>query len=316
MVSRVLICLAFAGVLSRAQTETKPAQPGAAGNAVKPATASEPQERQPPNVRAWNLLMKEVGSDNPDHRKQAVVAIGSIGLAAEAIEILEKALHDKDPAVRQTAAAMLGEMKSHKSTEALQNALGDDSPEVAFTAAKSLWDMGEHERCREFLLEVMTGQRKDAPGFITGAKRDAMKKMHSPKALAMMGVREASGALLGPASMGVYAAQEMMKDGQAPGRVIAATLVSQDCDARVLQLLEWAIDNDKNKAARAGFARALGRCGTKDDIPRLEPLLDADHVSERDMAAAAIVKLYLAPAPKPTAAAGRAYAPSGWSPKP
>jgi HEAT repeat protein len=244
-----------------------------------------------PNVTAWDILSQGTNDKNPERRKQAVVALGSIGLAPQAIKLVESALlNDEDPTVRQTAAAALGQMKSKQSIPALQKAMDDQSGEVAFQAAKTLWDMGDRS-CRGTLEEVLTGERKDSTGFMDGAMRDAKAKLHSPRALAKIGIKEASGALLGPFSLGVNAAQEMMKDNGAPGRAFAATLLGQDCDARALQLLEWCLKGDKNAAVKAAAARGLGQCGNKDSIVKLEQHLSDGHDAVKFMAAAAIVKL-------------------------
>ena len=237
---------------------------------------------------------------NPEKRKQAIAAVGSIGLAPEAIKLAEDAmLKDEDPVVRQTAAAALGEMKSTQSIPALQKALDDASGQVAFQAAKSLWTLGDRT-CKSTLEGVLTGQLKDSAGFVEGAMRDAKAKLHSPRALAWMGFKEASGALLGPFSLGVNAAQEMLKDGGSPGRAYAATLLAQDCDARAHQLLEWTLKEDKNAAVKAAAARGLGACGDRKSIPILEQHLADSQDAVRDMAAAAIVKLSLNPAKETT----------------
>ncbi len=252
--------------------------------------------RAQPNVTSWDLLNQAMNDKNPDKRKQAIAAVGSIGLAPEAIKLTEDAmLKDEDPIVRQTAAAALGEMKSMQSIPALQKALDDASGQVAFQAAKSLWALGDRT-CKTTLEGVLTGQLKDSGGFMEGAMRDAKAKLHSPRALAWMGVKEASGALLGPFSLGVNAAQEMLKDGGSPGRAYAAILLAQDCDARAHQLLEWSLKEDKNAAVKAAAARALGVCGDRKSIPILEQYLANSQDSVRDMSAAAIVKLSLIPA--------------------
>ncbi|MGI8746085.1 MAG: HEAT repeat domain-containing protein [Bryobacteraceae bacterium] len=244
-----------------------------------------------PNVTAWDTLNQGVESKNPEKRKQALVAVGSIGLAPQSIQLLEYGLlNDEDTVVRQTAAATLAQMKARQSIPALQKALDDRSGEVAFQAAKSLWELGDRSS-RDTLQEVLTGERKDATGLREGAIRDAKAKLHSPRALAKIGVKEASGALLGPFSLGVTAAEDMMKDTGAPGRALAATLLGQDCDARGLQLLEWTLKEDRNAAVKAAAARALGQCGSADDIPKLEQYLSDGRDSVKYMAAAAIVKL-------------------------
>jgi HEAT repeats len=148
---------------------------------------------------------------------------------------------------------------------------------------------------------VMTGERKDVSGFREGAMRDAKAKLHSPRALAKIGIKEASGALLGPFSLGVTAAEDMMKDTGAPGRALAATLLGQDCDAHGLQLLETSLKTDKNGAVKAAAARSLGQCGNADDIPKLEQYLSDGRDAVKFMSAAAIVRLSMTGPKQPAA---------------
>jgi HEAT repeat protein len=255
--------------------------------------------RAQPNVTAWNLLLEGFNDKNLERRRQAVAAIGSVGLAPEAIQMVEKALHDAEPQVRQTAAAVLGQMRSHKSISALQVLLDDEAGEVAFTAAKALWDLGDRSG-KGIIQDVLTGQRKDTPGLMDGAMQDAKAKLHSPKTLAMIGVKEASGALLGPFGIGVYAAEQAFKDTSVSGRTLAATMLGEHCDARAQQLLEWDMTEDRNWAVKAACARALGQCGNPEAIPKLEQNLADSHDAVKYMAAAAIVRLSL----KPPSAAG------------
>lgn len=255
-----------------------------------------------PNVTAWDILNQGVNDKNPERRKQAIAAVASVGLAPEAVKLEESALmNDEDSVVRQTAAAGLGQMKAKQSIPLLQKALNDRSGEVAFQAAKSLWEMGDRSS-RDTLQEVLTGQRKDAMGVREGAMRDARAKLHSPRALARMGIKEASGALLGPFALGVSAAEDMMKDTGAPGRALAATLLGQECDDRTLQVLEKTLKEDKNAAVKAAAARGMGQCGNLDSVPKLEQYLSDSRDTVRFMAAAAIVKLSMAgPGPPPRA---------------
>ncbi len=242
-----------------------------------------------PNVSAWDVLKHGLADTNPDLRKQAVLSISSVGPAPEVIEMLNEALRDKDPIVRQTAAAAIGDAKLRQCIPNLKAAL-NDTPEVAFTAARTLWDMGDTSG-RDVLSEILTGEMRDSTGFFAGAMRDAKAKLRNPKELARMGMMEASGALLGPFSMGITVAQDMLKDRGAPSRALAVTLLSKDCDARGAQLMEWAIANDKNNLVRAAAAKALGKCGSIGAIPKLMLLLTEDSVAVRDMAAASVVRI-------------------------
>jgi len=251
-----------------------------------------------PNVTAWDILNKGCAETRSERRAQAISAVATIGLTPEVVRLVEQGLRDLDPVVRQTAAAALGQIKSHQSVPFLQVALQDQADEVSFTAAKALWDMGERSG-RQELEDVLTGESKSSPGLMDGAVRDAKRKMRDPKALAMIGVKEASGALLGPFSIGVVAVEELRKDGGAPGRALSATLLAQDCDARANQLLEWVLKEDRNHAVRAAAARGLGLCGNKESIPKLEQYLADSNDALRLMSAAAIIRLSMDKPPKP-----------------
>jgi HEAT repeat protein len=243
-----------------------------------------------PNVTAWQILNEGLTDKNPDRRQQAVAAIGSIGLAPAAVKLVEKGLRDDDTTVRQTAAAVLGQIKSTGSIPNLKAALDDPSGEVAFTSARALWDIGDRSG-EQVLQDVLTGQQKSSGGVMEGAVKSAKKTLRSPKAMAMMGAKEASGALLGPFSLGITAAEDFLKDSGSAGRALSANMLSQRCDPRNLQLLEWTLQNDKNHAVKAAAAKALGNCGNKDEVPRLEQYLSDSHHALRFMAAASIVRL-------------------------
>jgi HEAT repeat protein len=248
----------------------------------------------PPNVAAWDTLNKGVNDGDAEHRKKAIAAAGTIGPDKQAVELVARGLKDKDVLVRQTAAATLGEMRSPDAIPDLKAAL-DDSAEVSFTAAKALWLLGDAEDSREIFQEVLEGERKDTPGKLQGASRMAKKKLR-PGSLALMGVKEATGVMFGPASFGITAMQEAIKeskkDAGAPGRAVAAEILGKDSDPYALTLLEWALADD-SWAVRASVSKALGERGNIGTIPKLMPLLSDDHHAVRYMAAASIVKLNL-----------------------
>ena len=241
---------------------------------------------------AWDVLVKGVDDGDAAHRKAALAATGTIGPMQAAVEMVERGLQDKDVQVRQTAAATLGEMGSRDAISSLKKAL-DDSPEVSFTAAKALWKLGDTESSRDVLQAVLEGEVKDGPGKLHAALRNAKKKL-TPGQLALMGVKEASGAFFGPASIGITAMQEALKDTKtdsgASGRSVAAELLSKDKDPYALTLLEWAT-GDSNWAVRLSVAKGLGERGNEGTIAKLEPLLLDEHHAVRYMAAASIVKL-------------------------
>src|SRR5579862_6365211 len=120
-----------------------------------------------PDKTAWEVLKQSLVDKNPDKRRQAVASTGSIGLMPEAIRLVEEALHDKEPIVRQTAAAELAEMKSMESIKALETEVDDPNGEVAFAAAKALLDLGDMSG--KFVFEdVLTGEQKTSPGLVNG----------------------------------------------------------------------------------------------------------------------------------------------------
>ncbi len=240
---------------------------------------------------AWDALTKGVDDGDASHRKTAFAAIGTIGPMKEAVEMVERGLQDRDREVRQVAAATLGEMGAKDAIPRLKAAL-DDSPEVSFTAARALLVLGDQNDSRDIFQAVLSGERKDTPGKMHSAMKE-MKKKLTPAQLALMGVKEAAGTL-GPASIGITAVQEAMKeakkDSGTAGRAIAAENLAKDSDPYSLILLEWAIGDD-NWAVRVAVAKALGERGNQETIPKLKPLLSDDHHAVRYMAAASIVKL-------------------------
>ena len=86
----------------------------------------------------------------------------------------------KGPLVGRTAALVLGELRSVSSIPKLRESL-EDKGEVAFAAAKSLASLGDPSG-RDFLIEVLAGERKDtAPGIAANAKRKAEDELRHPR---------------------------------------------------------------------------------------------------------------------------------------
>jgi HEAT repeat protein len=238
---------------------------------------------------AWDTLHNALHDGNPDHRRQALVAVGTIGPQnLHAVHLVVQGLQDSDPLVRQTAAAVLGDMKPPAAVPYLKKALSD-TDEVAFSAAKALADMGDMSGESVF-VDVLSGQRKDSPGMLTSKIREAKSTLRHPSQLALMGMNEASGALLGPGSMGIVAAEEAFRDSGASGRIIAVNCLIKDPSNYAPVLLEWAL-TDSNWGVRAAAAKGVGERGTTESIAKLRPLLIDAHNGARTMAAAAIIRL-------------------------
>ncbi|HTB20941.1 MAG TPA: HEAT repeat domain-containing protein [Bryobacteraceae bacterium] len=255
-----------------------------------------------PDKTAWDVLKPGLVDTNPLNRRQAVTATGAIGLNPEAVRLVEAALKDDtDPLIRATAAAELGEMRSRQSFPALKAALDDPAGEVGFAAAQALWDMGD-KTGRGFIEDVVAGQQNATDGGVKGALRRANRLRYDPKAMAVLGAKSASGALLGPFNIGVLAAEQVLKNGAVAVRMHALNLLAEDCDTQTFKLLEAASTDDKTWAEKAAAAKALGKCGNPDAIPKLEENLSNSNVAVRFMSAAAIIRLS---APRGGASASR-----------
>jgi HEAT repeat protein len=243
---------------------------------------------QAPTDRAWDTLLKAIG-ESVDHRRQALAALASIDPENDrAVKLAENALQDKDPLVREMAAMTLGEMKARQAVPSLREAISDKG-EVAFAAAKALADMGDSGG-RDMFVEVIAGERSDAPGIVEKGIRDAKHRLKHPQGLLLTGAQDTTAAFFGPASYGIVGAKEAFKEKGTSSRAIAAYYLSKDPDPYAVTLLEWAL-SDPNFGVRASAARGLAQRGNAGSIAKLEPLLDDSHDSVRTMAAAAIIHI-------------------------
>jgi len=257
-------------------------------------------------TRAWTILHESVDNTRAEVRQDAAVALGSMMGSKEALQILEKLLaEDKDPDVRLTAAAALGTLKSRQAIPALKKAMDDDDAGVSFTAIKALWDMGDLSG-RDALEDVLGRSRSTAERGMQAQIRSMTKKARSPSQLAQMGINGASGALLGPFSIGVTAAMNILKDSGAPGRALAAVTLAEHCDASLKTVFEEDLVSEGNWGVKTAIARGLGKCGDKNSIPVLAAYLVDSRNSLKTMAAAAIIRLSAVP---PRAARKSAAAP-------
>jgi HEAT repeat protein len=269
----------FVSVLTLVWTVVVPAQDRISPPAARP-------------IVPWTILRQGLVDGNTNHRRQAILAAGSIGATPEVVKFIDDGLlRDKDTLVRQTAAAVLGELKATESIPALKQAMNDNSVEVAFSAAKALAQMGDTDG-REFLIEVLTGERKDKPGFLAQNLKNAKKQL-TPTELALMGAKEAAGVLLGPAAIGIVVVEKAVKGGKSDGvsgRTIAVAELATHPDDHTRKLLEWALTDD-DMSVRAAAARELGACGNSQTIPRLQTAMNDEHAAVRYMAAASVIRL-------------------------
>jgi HEAT repeat protein len=248
-----------------------------------------------PREQSWRVLLDGAADSNPVKRTQALTALGTIGSERPAFEAIANGLKDKDVYVRLTAVAALGKTRSSRSVREIQTALDDPEPIVRFVAAKTLWNMGNRDG-RRVLIRVLSGKsQKPVTGLVKREVQSAKDGLYNRSALAKMGVAEGAGVLLGPFSMGVGFAEDLLKDKDAPQRVIAAELLAKDRSPASLAQLENAL-GDKNGAVRAAAAQAVASRRDRRALPTLESMLDDKSQAARFMAAASIVRLTEPPA--------------------
>jgi HEAT repeat protein len=225
------------------------------------------------------------------HRQYAAAALALLaGRYQRALVNVEKLLSsDREATVRSFTAAALGQERCRAAIPALRKALDDDAGIVALSAAKALWDMGDHSGVTIF-EQVLTGERKDSNSLISGYLTDAKHTLHDPKSLALMGVKEATGAFFGPAGMAIGFAQESFKDKGATGRALAAGELAKQNSKQVREVLRSALQ-DSNGVVRAAVCRSLAISGGRDSLPFIEPLLSDKNEAAQAMAAAAYIML-------------------------
>lgn len=207
--------------------------------------------------------------------------------------MLEPLLEDKDPGVRQTACSVLGEMKSKASIPKLKAVLSDKAPEVVFAAAKALYAL-EDPAGRAVLEEILAGEQKDSSGFLSSSIHDAHLKIYDPKSLVMIGVNQASG-LLGPFGAAVPLAEQLLKDGQASGKTVAALMLATDKSPDSKPALHSALA-DKNWTVRVAALRAVALRDLTEYFDAVASMVTDDKREEvRYAAAAAAIRLKQVP---------------------
>src|SRR5438309_1394702 len=121
--------------------------------------ASAQRAASPEAERARQILDKGLAENNPEARKEAVIALSLQGASDETFLRLDNALNDKDANVRMAACASLATLKDNRSIPLLEKALKDRVPEVSFSAAKGLYEL-DQPLGKEVLMEILAGEKK------------------------------------------------------------------------------------------------------------------------------------------------------------
>ena len=254
-----------------------------------PQTAGPPARRVEVE-RANTYLNDSLKDKNPDIRKQGVQSLSLLGAREPYIMQVEAMLDDKDLEVRLAAITSLVDLKNPRTIPALRKVLVDNTPEVSFAAATALWTLNAPDG-RDALIAVLSGDLKTTSGFITKQKRDALRLMHTPKALFLFAVK--TGAAFAPVpglGAGVSSLEGILSDPGISGRAATALLLSTDKDPAVVLALKDAL-SDKEASVRAAAAHSLAVRNDPALQPVLVPLLDDKKEAVRLRAAAGYLRL-------------------------
>ena len=213
-------------------------------------------------AHAWKMLHDAAQSSKPDMRIQAVGALATMHASVEAEKLVRQELADSDRDVRLAAVLAIQSMKERTMVPDLRKALDDSAPEVSFAAATALWNLGD-ESGKDVLFDVLDGERKASPSFISSNLHTANKDLHSPTTLATIGAKQGAYMLLGPFGVGLDALEYIRKGTTGnSARVLAVNLLSQKKNNTTRDQLLGAL-NDKDPFVRTAAAHALGDYHTK-----------------------------------------------------
>jgi HEAT repeat protein len=238
---------------------------------------------------AWDMLTN--AANDPKHadvRVQALAALGTLGVNAQAETLIVAAMKDPDVDVRTAAVLAAGQTKNRNLTTPIRTMLDDKEPQVAFASATTLWKMNDRSG-EDILIAVVDGDRKATAGLKDSATHTMNKDLHSPSALARIGALQAGSMLLGPFGIGITAYEYARKNGGASARVTAIEQISQEKTNPIRDNLVSAL-SDKDPAVRAAAAKALGtNYHDKEVSDALLPVFDDTKKPVRLTAAAAYI---------------------------
>jgi len=186
-------------------------------------------------------------------------------------DLLNKGMLEKSPEKRRQAISAIASIGLHpEAVRLLEQALHDQDASIRQVAAAELGQMkAQHS------IPALKTALDDSNSDVAFA---------AAKALWELGDRSGRG-LIEDVFTGAR------RNSTADQRIASAMLLAEDCDARTLRLLEQMAVEGKNWTTKAAAAKALGRCGNQNAIPKLELDLSDAQDAVRFLAAAAIIRL-------------------------
>ena len=236
------------------------------------------------------ILEQALTDNNPNVRKQAVIALSLTASREPFLTQLESKVRDKDVEVRIAAVASLVDLKSKLTLPALHDALLDQVPEVSFAAAKALFEL--HDQAGErALLSVLSGESKTSSGFFSKQMRETLRMMHTPRTLFVFALRQGIGlAPIPGVGEGVASLEALLSDPGVSGRAAAALLLGSRREQRNLMALRDAL-SDKDWSVRAAAIHALVLWNDPALKPEIARRLEDDSQPVRLRAAAGYLRL-------------------------
>ncbi len=233
-------------------------------------------------------------------RIQALAALGTLGRDPRSLHLIAAALGDADLDVRTAAVLAAGQTRSRNLTTGLRTLLDDKEPQVAFIAAITLSKMNDRSG-EDILMAVVDGERSANATMIHGTRHSISKTLHSPTALAVIGIEQGASLFLGPFGYGLTAYEYMRKNSSTAGsaRVLAIEQLAQQKSGPIRAELVASL-SDKDLTVRTAAAKALGNYRDSATSAALYPLLDDNKAPVRLTAAAAFIKTTTRGSARPT----------------
>lgn len=266
-----------------------------------PTAAADNNDEPPPPTRnlnasptenaqeAWVMLTTSLNDvKHPEHRIQALAALGIMGDNPRSIKLIVDTMNDKDIDIKTAAILAAGQTKARRVIPALRRMLDDQEPEIAFAAATTLWKMKDHSG-ETVLMAVADGNRKANSGLVNGTMHSMNKELHDPADMARLGALQGASMLLGPFGIGITAFEYVKKNGGNSARAIAIDDLAQTHSPALRSELLGVL-GDKDVAVRVAAAKALAEYHDPEVGAKLADLLADPKLPARLTAAAAFLK--------------------------